>query len=328
MTPDVPPIDLHGITTAPLAGRPSKVSADEMASPWAAGGSLAAFLERLPNVLAAADLKAVVAALVAARRAGAPAILGMGGHVIKVGLGPVVVDLMERGVITGVALNGSGIVHETELAMVGRTSEDVGPALDSGRFGMSAETNAFLQQALRSAPEGTGLGRAVGAALLAAGFPYADRSILAAAARLGLPATVHVAIGTDILHMHPGFDPGRTGAMSHLDFRILAGAGRPARGRGLRQRGLGRHPAGGLSEGRGGRPQPGPPSGRLHHRQPRLQPPLPPHGQRAAAPDGARRPGHRAGRPPRDPAAAHRGRRHRSARRGRALSRAALDKSL
>ena len=222
MKPEVLPIDLVRVSTGPIADRPSKVGQAEMATPWAAGGSLSAFFDRLPNLLAAADLKAVVAALVQARRQGAPAILGLGGHVVKVGLGPLVVDLMERGVVTGVAMNGAGIVHETELAMTGRTSEDVGPALDSGTFGMSAETNAFVQQALRSAPDGTGLGRAVGAALLAAGLPHAGRSILAAAARLGLPATVHVAIGTDILHMHPGFDPGRTGAMSHLDFRILA----------------------------------------------------------------------------------------------------------
>ena len=222
MTADVPPIDLNGITTAPLAQRPSKVTAAEMGAPWTPGGSLAAFLERLPGQLAAADLKAVVAAVVAARRRGAPVILGMGGHVVKVGLGLVVIDLMRRGIVTGVALNGSGIVHETELAMSGRTSEDVGPALDAGTFGMSGETSAFLQQAVARAPDGTGLGRAVGRALLAAGLPYEDRSILAAAARLGLPATVHVAIGTDILHMHPNFDPARTGAMSHLDFRILA----------------------------------------------------------------------------------------------------------
>jgi hypothetical protein len=222
MKPDMHPIELGRVATAPIAERPSKVGQAEMATPWTAGGSLAGFLDRLPNLLAAADLKAVVAALVEARRRGAPAILGMGGHVIKVGLGPVVVDLMERGVVTGVAMNGAGIVHETELAMSGQTSEEVGPALDAGTFGMSAETHGFLQRALAEAPEGTGLGRAVGSALLAAGLPFAGRSILAAAARLGLPATVHVAIGTDILHMHPGFDPGRTGAMSHLDFRILA----------------------------------------------------------------------------------------------------------
>ena len=222
MTPEVLPIELGRVVTGPIADRPSKVGQAAMATPWSAGGSFAAFLDRLPDLLAAADLKAVVAALVRARRLGAPAILGMGGHVIKVGLGPVVVDLMERGVVTGVAMNGAGIVHETELAMTGRTSEDVGPALDDGTFGMATETNVFVQRALSDAPAGTGLGRAVGRALLAAGLPHASRSILAAAARLGLPATVHVAIGTDVLHMHPGFDPGRTGAMSHLDFRILA----------------------------------------------------------------------------------------------------------
>jgi hypothetical protein len=205
-----------------LAARRSKVTAAAMATPWTPGGSFAAFFERLPNLLAAADLRAVVAALVEARRRGAPVILAMGGHVIKVGLAPVVIDLMQRGVVTGIAMNGAGIVHETELALTGRTSEDVGPALDAGTFGMSEDTHRFLQAAVRAAPDGMGLGLAIGTALSAAALPFVDRSVLAAAARMGLPATVHVAIGTDILHMHPGFDPARTGAMSHLDFRILA----------------------------------------------------------------------------------------------------------
>lgn len=222
MKRDIEPLDLGRVSTGPLAARPSKVTAAGMAEPWTPGGSFAAFLERLPDLLAAADLRAVVAAMVDARRRGAPVILAMGGHVIKVGLGPVVIDLMQRGVVTGIAVNGAGIVHETELAMTGRTSEDVGPALDTGTFGMSEDTHGFLQAAVRAAPDGMGLGRAVGTALSAAALPFVDRSVLAAAARMGLPATVHVAIGTDILHMHPGFDPARTGAMSHLDFRILA----------------------------------------------------------------------------------------------------------
>jgi hypothetical protein len=134
-----------------------------------------------------------------------------------------VVDLMERGVITGVAMNGAGIIHDAELAMTGRTSEEVGPALDDGSFGMAEETSAVIAGALEAATSGeTGLGRAVGTMLLASGFPFTEKSILAAGARLEVPVTVHVAIGTDIIHMHPEFDAAGTGAASHVDFRILA----------------------------------------------------------------------------------------------------------
>jgi hypothetical protein len=223
MKADIEPIDLKRVKTYSAADRPSKVTVAEFASGWTPGASFAAFLERLPNILAAADLKAVIAAIVEAHRKQRPIIFGMGAHVIKVGLGPVVIDLMERGLITGVAMNGAGIIHDAELAMTGRTSEDVGPALDAGSFGMAAETSAVISSALESAIVGeTSLGRAVGHMLLSSGFPFTGKSILAAGARLGLPVTVHVAIGTDIIHMHPGFDAARTGAASHVDFRILA----------------------------------------------------------------------------------------------------------
>ena len=223
MKPNIEPIDLRGVKTYSVADRPRKVTVAESAAAWTRGGSFAAFLERLPNVLAAADLKAVIAAIVNAQRKQRPVIFGMGAHVIKVGLSPVVIDLMERGLITGVAMNGAGIIHDAELAMTGRTSEDVGPALDDGSFGMAEETSAVIGTALESAVTGeTGLGRAVGHMLLASGFPFTEKSILAAGARLGLPVTVHVAIGTDIIHMHPGFDAAATGAASHVDFRILA----------------------------------------------------------------------------------------------------------
>lgn len=217
------PLDLAAVRTEPLAARPSKVGAADLAHPWSPGGSLARFLEGLPPLLAASGLKAAVAAAAEAFRRGRPVIFGMGAHVIKTGLSPIVIDLMARGAVTGVAMNGAGIVHDLELAMHGGTSEEVGPALDTGRFGMAAETARFLNRAA-AAPEGAaeGLGRAVGRAIAAAGLPHAELSILAAGARLGVPVTVHVAIGTDIVHMHPDFDPGRTAAASHVDFRLLA----------------------------------------------------------------------------------------------------------
>jgi hypothetical protein len=222
MKPDLKPIDLKRVKTFSVADRPSKVTAAEFGASWTRGASFAAFLERLPNILATADLKAVIAAIVQAHRDKRLVIFGMGAHVLKVGLSPVVIDLMERGVITGVAMNGAGIIHDAELAMTGRTSEDVGPALDDGSFGMAEETSAVIGSALESAAaDETSLGRAVGNMLLASGFPFTEKSILATGARLGLPVTVHVAIGTDIIHMHPGFDAARTGAASHVDFRIL-----------------------------------------------------------------------------------------------------------
>jgi len=219
----VGPIDLQGVRTYALADRPSKVGMAEFAGVWAPGGTFGAFLERLPRVLAAADLRAVIAAIMSAYRGRHPVILGMGAHVIKTGLSPIVIDLMQRGIISGVALNGAGIVHDLEVAMTGRTSEAVGPALDDGSFGMAAETAAVIHRAVAApASQVEGLGRAVGAHILSSGFPCAANSILAAGARLDIPATVHVAIGTDIVHMHPGFDAARTGAASFLDFRILA----------------------------------------------------------------------------------------------------------
>lgn len=223
MMPELEPLELDAVRTAPTIRQPRKVEAADAARPWSRGGSFAGFLERLPGILAAADLKAVIAAIAGAAGSGKPVVFAMGAHVIKVGLGPIVVDLMQRRVITGVAMNGAGIIHDVEMAMSGRTSEDVGPALNDGTFGMAAEPSGFLNRALTAAPQpSTGLGRAIGEAVLAAGFSGTDRSILAAGARLGLPVTVHVAVGTDILHMHPGFDAARTGAASHVDFRLLA----------------------------------------------------------------------------------------------------------
>jgi len=149
---------------------------------------------------------------------------GFGAHLIKVGLAPVVVDLMERGLVSGLMMNGAGCVHDLELAMMGQTSEDVAPALDEGSFGMAKETSELLNEAIVQGNEqGLGMGAAVGHAILEGkGYRYKDRSVLANAARLGIPVTIHVAIGTDIHHMHPSADGAALGATSYRDFETLA----------------------------------------------------------------------------------------------------------
>jgi hypothetical protein len=144
--------------------------------------------------------------------------LGMGAHSIKVGLNPVIIDLMERGIITSLALNGAGIIHDFELAFIGQTSEDVDKEILSGAFGMAEETGSMLNQAISSAGKDEGIGAAVGRMIQAGDFPYKDKSLLAAGLRLDIPVTVHVAIGTDIIHMHPSFDGRATGEASHSDF--------------------------------------------------------------------------------------------------------------
>jgi hypothetical protein len=219
------PIDLSRVKTYSLSERPSKVSTSEFAQIWEKGSSFKDFLDRLPDILAGSHIKAVVSAIADAHQKQKTVIFAMGGHVTKVGLNPVVIDLMERGVITAVAMNGAGIIHDSELAMVGRTSEDVAAAIGDGRFGMARETCAFLNEALhRDGQNSAGLGEAVGRSILEKKLPLADQSILAAGARLGIPVTVHVAIGTDIIHMHPGFDAEATGKASHRDFRTFTSA--------------------------------------------------------------------------------------------------------
>ena len=217
------PIDLSAVKTYNLADRKSKVTAEEFAKPWQKGASYRTFLGNLPDILAGDQLRSVISAIVKAYRNKNTILFGMGAHVIKVGLNPIVIDLMERRLITGVAMNGAGIIHDVELAMVGRTSEDVAAALDDGSFGMARETCTFLSEAITSARDkSTGLGEAVGRTILEKQLPLMEKSILAAGARLGIPVTVHVAIGTDILHMHPGFDPQTTGAATHHDFRLFS----------------------------------------------------------------------------------------------------------
>jgi hypothetical protein len=223
MAKPLKPIDPARLKTYPLASRKSKVDRADFALPWKPKGTLEDFLKRLPNILAAKDFKAVVSAIVTAHKASNHVVMAMGAHVMKVGLNPVVVDMMERGVITAIAMNGAGIIHDLELALIGRTSEDVLEGLEQGAFGMAEESADFLNRAIaEAAKEGSGLGQAVGRTIIKENPPFVKDSILATAARLEIPATVHVAIGTDIIHIHPGFDPEAAGKASYDDFRLFA----------------------------------------------------------------------------------------------------------
>ncbi len=219
-----PKIDRTRVRTQPVRRRPSKVRRRDEARPHRAGGSFASFLDGLPDLLGAADLRAAIDAAARARTAERTILWGLGAHVIKVGLAPVVVDLIERGFVSGILMNGAGCVHDLELALLGATSEDVGPALDDGSFGMARETAEALNGAIaRGAADGLGMGAAVGRELLNGRYPHRARSILATAARLEIPVTVHAAIGTDIHHMHPSADGAALGATSYRDFETLTG---------------------------------------------------------------------------------------------------------
>jgi hypothetical protein len=218
------PLDLKRVRTYPLGERKSKVGLADFARPHARGASLSTFLESLPRVLGAETVRALAGEVLRARSLGKPILWGVGAHVLKVGLSPVIVDLMERGLATGLAFNGAGIVHDFELAVAGQTSEEVAEALGSGAFGMARETGEEVNRAIVEGDrDGLGLGAALGRYLEARRPPHLAVSLLAAAYRLGLPATVHVAVGTDIVHMHPACDPAALGRASHLDFRIFAG---------------------------------------------------------------------------------------------------------
>jgi len=224
MTKDkLKPISLKNIRTYPLKKRASKVSVMDFGSGWRAGGKIGLWYKRLPNILAGSDLRRLVNKLTIAVKEKRTIILAMGAHSIKLGLSPVILDLMERGIITGIAMNGAGIIHDLEVAMIGATSEDVDNELPHGRFGMAKETGEFLNRAIREgAKKGDGLGYSVGGNILKASFPYNEFSLLAGAARMNIPLTVHVGIGTDIIHFHPAVDGSAIGKTSHLDFRIFA----------------------------------------------------------------------------------------------------------
>jgi len=216
------PLSFKDLKTYSVHGRHSKVTVEDFARPMKAGMSVQDLVQALPRQLAGKDFPELVQRIADAHRNGKPVILGMGAHVIKVGLNPVLIDLMQRGIITAIALNGAGIVHDTEIAMVGRTSEEVADVLGAGAFGAARETGEVLNGAIcRGAQKNIGLGEAVGEVLLEQEFPFNDQSLLAQARKLDIPVTVHVAIGTDIIHIHPGADGAAIGQTSHHDFRIF-----------------------------------------------------------------------------------------------------------
>ena len=218
------PVSSGKLNTYSIRTRKSKVAIRDFAQPFERGGSFKDFLNRLPDVLAAKDLKKVVYSVTEAFKMGKVVAVGLGAHVIKVGLGPVIIDMMERGIIQAVALNGAGIVHDFEIAFTGQTSEDVDSEIGSGTFGMAEETGTLLNKAIEKGfKKGWGIGRSAGDMINQSGYPYKDLSILAAGVRLGIPVTVHVAIGTDIIHIHPQMNGGATGECSYRDFQLFAG---------------------------------------------------------------------------------------------------------
>ncbi len=208
------------LATYSIKGRQSKIRKEEFSKVLSDDVNLLPFLRSLPDILAAKDLKEVISATAEAYLNHKIVFLALGAHVIKVGLTPLIIDLMERGIISGIALNGAGIIHDFELAYIGQTSEDVAAELEDGRFGMAEETASYLNGAIaKGASEGMGMGEAVGKMILSGNFPHTSYSLLAAGARLGIPITVHVAIGTDIIHMHPSADGAAIGEGSLRDFR-------------------------------------------------------------------------------------------------------------
>jgi len=214
--------DLSGVRTYPLASRRSKARAEDFGRPVERGVTFKAWFDSLPGILGAEDLRRVVRAIVDARTQGAGIVWGIGAHVIKTGVSPVLVDLMQRGYVSALAMNGAGVIHDFEVALSGATSEDVDEALGPGRFGMAEETGRILNEVVRRAQAGRqGLGQSVGAYLSETHAPYADRSLLATAHRLGVPVTAHVAIGTDITHMHPEASGAALGETSLRDFRYF-----------------------------------------------------------------------------------------------------------
>lgn len=220
---DYEEFDLSGVRTYPLASRNSKARAEQFARPHTPGASFGRWLASLPDILGGRDLRAVIAAIRGAKQRGAGIVWGLGAHVIKTGVSPVIVDLMQRGYVSAVAMNGAGVIHDFEVALSGATSEDVDDALGPGRFGMAEETGRFLNEATASAAaESRGLGSTVAERLAAMKPPHADASIAVAAHRLSIPLTVHVALGTDIVHMHPAASGAAIGDASLRDFRYFA----------------------------------------------------------------------------------------------------------
>jgi hypothetical protein len=219
----IQPATLGGVQTYPLSARKSKVTVRDLAKPPRTG-TIAKFLDSLPNILAAQDLRDLASSIRAARKQKRAIIWGLGGHVIKVGLAPVIIDLMNKGFVSGIAMNGAALIHDFEIAMAGNTSEDVEVALGKGQFGMASETGRGINEVAKLAHRiRIGYGEAAGQYLTSGivELRHPESSLLVAAYRRRIPVTIHIAIGTDITHMHPAADGAALGAASHLDFRLF-----------------------------------------------------------------------------------------------------------
>jgi hypothetical protein len=221
---EIQPVALGGAKTYPIAGRRSKVSVREFARPAGKNPSLKKFLDALPAILAGNDLRDVLAAVHRAKAQKRAVVWGIGGHVIKVGLGPLLIELMRAGFVSGIAMNGAALIHDFEIGLAGQTSEDVDASLGEGKFGMAQETGWGINEIAKLAQRiHIGYGEAAGQYLHSGILPtkHLDASILAAAYKLKIPVTVHLAIGTDIPHMHPAADGAALGAASFMDFRLF-----------------------------------------------------------------------------------------------------------
>ena len=216
--------DLSRVRTIPVASRPNKVRAEEFASPPSTDRSFAAFLNALPDVLVARDFIAVVDAIAVAARNKRGVVVMLGGHIVKTGLAPVLIDLMQRGVITHLAMNGSAAIHDYEIARFGGTSEDVAAGLRDGTFGMAEETGREMNEAfIAGSKAGRGMGEALALALNGEpSLAHPELSVVLNAWKLGIPVTVHAALGAEIIHQHPAASGAAIGDTSHRDFRRLA----------------------------------------------------------------------------------------------------------
>jgi hypothetical protein len=219
------PIDLSLVETYPLASRPSKVTTRDFAKPLTddEARDASALLDSLPRILAADTLRSITGAIIGAKSKNRAIIWGAGGHVIKTGLAPILIDLARRGFVSAIAMNGSGVIHDFEIAVAGWTSEDVDATLGAGSFGMAEETGRLINEAIkRGVADNCGVGEAIGRALVEMKPQYADYSILHAAYVLKIPVTVHVTIGTDIIHIHPQADGAAIGEATYRDFLLFA----------------------------------------------------------------------------------------------------------
>lgn len=217
------PLDLTTLKTVPLLARGGKVHASDFATPHTKSSGLGPWLSSLPKILAANSLRSVVDAILSARASNKPIIWALGGHVIKCGLAPILIDLMRRGYATAFALNGAAAIHDLEIALAGHTSEDVEAVLPDGRFGAAEETGREMNQAIAAGDrDSIGIGEALGRRLdQIAPSEFAEHSLLLQSYRHATPVTVHVAIGTDTPHTHPAADPARIGSATHRDFRLF-----------------------------------------------------------------------------------------------------------